>query len=928
MKNNFLAPKLLQLSLILSSAFCSHASVYGAENSGNTGIQHTLPDGSSAASPQQLQNGTVEPKKGSKDLRTISGELLAQVQSAAALESGTDLQKTVLINFNNISIIEYIRFISRIINKNFIFDENELQFNVTIISEEPATLENIMTALLQELRIHDLTLLEQGNNLIIHKNLKVNAISQIVSEESPLPNPNSEIITQVFRLNTAVPEQVASVIKPLTSEYALVEILPRTNHLIITDLSTNITQIAKLIKSLDSPASGLVIGQYVVRTTSPEVLIDMARQIITPISLDQPLTMVPWEGSTSIFIVSTPYIVERTLLLLQHIDQNERSTKILDFIDVRQRMPTYQPSIQEPREPREPREIPEEGGFRLDRTPLTPGETEPASPRPPVTFPTNQDLRQRSLQEERNKIEAEVRSSFPGKWYRDTTGNWVLPLGTGAAQGIEEIPTEPLKGTKTKIPSGNWKLDKEGNWYFEPGTKTETLIPGIPQPGPAGHWVIDPVAGWKYVLDKDETKEVRKFIRREQQSAEIPLGAKRKTYFSLYKLQYRRGDSIRFALQAIATSLNLSEPGHHEGMLATLTSVQWLETSNSLIFTGFQEDLLKMRELMGEVDAPLRQVFIEMLILETSMDDSLNYGVSFGSRFANGNWAGGVSVSPEVNPLRNALGQTGLVPGGINAGSANGLLTGGGLNLGVIGQKIVNTATGIEFNSIGALVRASQTKVNTNIILSPKIITEDNVPAEIFVGENRPFKTQSLATDNSNVITNNFEYRDIGTRLRVTPSIGNNDIISIEIAQEISRIIPTTVPLTQNDPGPSTSKSTTTTRVHLPDGYFLIISGMMNDQFDRFTTQVPCLGGIPIIGAAFKDKTYNDTKRNQMIFLRPKIVDTEEEIHNLTKHQQDIWDFKKRRKLDWINAVEDAYDFLNLRNELEDGDPEIAGRDN
>src|SRR4029079_16060326 len=121
----------------------------------------------------------------------------------------------MFINFNNISIIEYLRFISRNINKNFIFDENDLQFNVTIISEEPATLENIMTALLQELRIHDLTLLEQGNNLIIHKNPKVNAISQFVSEETPPTNPNSEIITQVFRLNTAVPEQVASVIKPL-----------------------------------------------------------------------------------------------------------------------------------------------------------------------------------------------------------------------------------------------------------------------------------------------------------------------------------------------------------------------------------------------------------------------------------------------------------------------------------------------------------------------------------------------------------------------------------------------------------------------------------------------------------------------------------------------------------------------------------------
>lgn len=913
MKKIFLAPKLLKLSLILSSTLCSHAIVYGAENSiaGRTDIP--LQIGGGATSPQRLQNGTVEPKKGSKDPRLISENSLAQTDSSTSQEGGTDLQKTVLINFNNISIIEYIRFISRIINKNFLFDENDLQFNVTIISEEPATLENIMTALLQELRIHDLTLLEQGNNLIIHKNLKVNSISQLVTEEVPLTNPNSEIVTQVFRLNTAKPEQVASVIKPLTSDYALVEILPKTNHLIITDLSTNVSQIAKLIKSLDSPASGLVIGQYVVRTTTPEALIEMTRQIITPIAQDQPLTMVPWEGSTSIFIVSTPYLVERTLLLLQHIDQNERSTKILDFIDVHPKVPGA-PETPEERL-RRALETPEEREHRL-RGLLTPAE----------------EARERALQQERARIEAERAAKFPGKWYLDSNGNWVLPLGTeGQGVGPGGISTETLKGTRNRIPVGRWKLDKDGNWYFEPGATGEGL-PGrpqeVPSPGPNGHWELDPIAGWRFILDKDETKEVKKFTRKEQYSADIPLGAKQKSYFSLYKLQYRRGDSIKFALQAIATSLNLGEPGN-EAMLGTLTSVQWLETSNSLIFTGFQENLLKIRELMAEIDVPLREVFIEVLILETSMDDSLNYGVSWGTRFANGNWAGGEGFSTDSSALRNSLNGTGLSRGSIGSGIANGLVNSGGFNIGVIGQTIVNTALGIEFNSIAALIHAIQTKTNTNIILSPKIITEDNVPAEIFVGENRAFKTQSLASGTtSDIITNNFVYRDVGTRLRVTPSIGNNDVITLDIAQEISRIIPSTVPLTQNDPGPSTTKSTTTTRVHLPDGYFLIISGMMNDQFDRFTTQVPCLGGIPILGAAFKDKTYIDTKRNQMIFLRPKIVDTEEDIHNITKHEQDVWDYKKRRKLDWIEGMEDAYDFLNLRNELEDGDPEIAGKDN
>jgi type III secretion protein C len=311
------------------------------------------------------------------------------------------------------------------------------------------------------------------------------------------------------------------------------------------------------------------------------------------------------------------------------------------------------------------------------------------------------------------------------------------------------------------------------------------------------------------------------------------------------------------------------------------------------------------------------------------MDDSLEYGVTWGTRFAGGNWAGGQEFRTDLSPLGNSLNQTGFGEG-LGPTVADGLTNRNGLSMGVIGQRIVNTALGLEFNSIGALLHALRTKANANVILSPKIITEDNVPAEIFVGENISFKTQSIANDNSNTITNNYEYRDVGTRLRVTPSIGNNDVISLEIAQEISRIIPSTIPTganAANQPGPSTTKSTTTTRVHLPDGYFLIISGMMNDEANRLSVQVPCLGAIPILGAAFKDKIYNDKKRNQMIFLRPQIVDTEEEIQNITKHQQDVWDFKKRRKKDWIYETEEAFDWLNLKRDIIEADPDLADRD-
>ena len=148
--------------------------------------------------------------------------------------------KEISINFNNVAMIEYIRFMSRISNKNFIFDDEDLQFNVTIVSEEPTTIDNFMAALLQELKIRDLSLIEQGNNIIIHRNPRVRAPARIVADGTELISAKeSELVTRVFRLNTLDPIKASEIIRPLLSDDALIEVLRDTNNLIITDLVTN-----------------------------------------------------------------------------------------------------------------------------------------------------------------------------------------------------------------------------------------------------------------------------------------------------------------------------------------------------------------------------------------------------------------------------------------------------------------------------------------------------------------------------------------------------------------------------------------------------------------------------------------------------------------------------------------------------------------
>lgn len=753
--------------------------------------------------------------------------------------------KPILINFNNVAMTEYIRFVSRISNKNFIFNENDLAFNVTIVSEEPATIENIMMALLQELRIHDLSLIEQGNSMIIHRNPGVNGISAVVSKDlsaEEIIKLQADIITQVFRLNTVNAEKAGAIIKPLASTSALIEILESTNQLIITDISSNIIQIGKLLKSLDSPQTGLVVGQYVVKQGVPDALINLTQQIMQPIAIDQSFTMAPHAGSNSIFIVASPYLVERALSIMQYLDQTQGSTQILNLKGASFQNENGQ------------WELDENGNWRY-RTGIK--ETEPPK----------------------------------GYWSLDSNGNW------------------KFNPDETAPPGENWIKDANGNWVRDASGRNL----GGPR-SPDGKWVKDTEGNWIFQLAPGKPISPERITRKEQTAVNLPIGHIERTKFYIYRLHHRQASLIEQSLRNIGASLK--ETTINADLVAAIDTIQSIEATNALIFTGTTASLDKLKELIEEIDHPLRQVFLELLILETNLTDALTYGVNWGSGFGGGNSAGAQAFLSAGSPLSGAL-ATAIAPSLPNAAS---LARGVGYNLGVLGQHL--THGGLLFNSIGALVSAFHNTDLQKIVLNPKILTEDNSPAEIFVGINTPYPTQSIANNDGNIVTQNFEYLDVGVRFKVTPLIGDNDMITLDIEEEKTDIIATPNQTIQQliNPnvvtGPTTSKSKTTTRVHMPNGYFLILSGQIQDKITTRRGQIPCLGGIPLLGGAFSDRRKTSEKTNLLVFIRPLIIDTHEEMHNITKHQQDIWKNKNRLKSSWKYETQEALEFFNLREEL------------
>ncbi len=367
------------------------------------------------------------------------------------------------------------------------------------------------------------------------------------------------------------------------------------------------------------------------------------------------------------------------------------------------------------------------------------------------------------------------------------------------------------------------------------------------------------------------------------------------TNFLIYKLQYHKGLEIQTALKKIASSLSTTEKATNKPLVECIASLQWIEVTNSLLGTGESSTLEKVKGLIHNLDVPLKQVFIEVLVIETTISNSQSFGLQWGSQLqylnktigAMGNFPpSGTGANILQTPLSLTTAANPPVQG---SPSTNSVPFTNGFDIGVIGDIIFHK--GKSFLSLGSLLNAIQTDADSTIVMNPKIMAQDGHTSNIFVGLNIPFVGSYVSnTSNNTTQTSNIEYRDVGFNLTVTPTLGTNDIITLDISQDISQQVGTSINFSGTTvTGIETSHATMTTRIHVPDRHFLILSGMLQDTKDHSKQGLPCLGGLPMVGALFSQNTLLDSKFNVIIFMKPYILHSMDEFDHITGQEETLF---------------------------------------
>lgn len=361
--------------------------------------------------------------------------------------------------------------------------------------------------------------------------------------------------------------------------------------------------------------------------------------------------------------------------------------------------------------------------------------------------------------------------------------------------------------------------------------------------------------------------------------------------FFSYPIQYHDGEDLETSLKKIAVDLK-RQPDAPQPLIRAIESIQWVKSTNSLLCSAEPATLDKLRKLIDSVDVPLRQVFIEVLVIETDIKKTLDFGLQWaaGGQFNNqlgfgmGNFQPHQGTPSSFASTMQSISQT-TPPTGLSQ-----IPLVPGFDLGVIGDIIMHK--GKSYLSLGSLLSALQADGDSTVVLNQKIITQNNKNSTIFVGDNIPFTGSVVQTvGQSQQTTANIEYRDIGVSLSITPRLGDGDIITLDLNEEITESLDhDLMNSSSNVNGIRTTKTNMVTHVHVPDKNFLILSGMIRNTKAKQKVGLPCLGGLPWIGAAFSKTRKLDEKRNIIIFVRPHIIRSAEDYQKMSRQQESLFE--------------------------------------
>ncbi|HBG49328.1 MAG TPA: hypothetical protein DDW90_07485 [Cyanobacteria bacterium UBA9971] len=272
--------------------------------------------------------------------------------------------------------------------------------------------------------------------------------------------------------------------------------------------------------------------------------------------------------------------------------------------------------------------------------------------------------------------------------------------------------------------------------------------------------------------------------------------------------------------------------------------------TNSILVAGLKEDILMAEEAIKTLDKALRQVSIEVSLIELKKEDFNNLGTLFstegGSLNGGFNSVSGEFAGYDFSSLANQSGVT------------------------------LNTLNSLN-NNFAMKIKALITNKKAKLLANPQILALDGSESLIKITDQVVSKVTTTITQTST--TYNTEIADVGIVLNILPKIGDDDYVTMKIRPSITDPLPEVTVGDFLNGGAAVKITPVSTRevilqnVRIKSGETLAIAGLMKENNTEKIGKIPLVGDLPIIGKLFQNKEYSHNKTELMILITPKIVD-------------------------------------------------------
>ena len=327
----------------------------------------------------------------------------------------------------------------------------------------------------------------------------------------------------------------------------------------------------------------------------------------------------------------------------------------------------------------------------------------------------------------------------------------------------------------------------------------------------------------------------------------------------VYDCKYVQASTLRRVLEEFISS---------DGMVSE--SVE----SDQLVLSERSDQMEELKSIIERLDQPVPQILVEARIVELNIDSDLEKEVDLFYQDVSINELTGL---PKIEKIGSQLGVAGAAPS-----------TGQG---GIIDSQIWSNGS----ESLNLFVRYLETAGKAKILSAPNLIIQRGKEGSIVTGEEVPILSQ---TSSSGGVTTSTEFKSVGIKLSVKPTMISGDRIRVEVNPEVSTVIGF------SDAGdvsnPIIAVRQARTELEVRDGQLISMAGLLQSTDRDTERRTPFFSNIPILGSLFSSRRKQNEQTQLIIFLSIKILKFgDEEINS-----PDNLDPRIEAEIDRIDGVQ------------------------